>query len=69
MNKSSSRTSPVQWVVLVFVFAVVTAAIFLARNDPKIDWGPIILGGLGLIGFMIRSLFKNTDTEDDGYPK
>lgn len=65
----STKTTVAQWVVLVFVIVVVGSGMFLARNDPDTDWGPIILGGLGLIGFMIRSLFKNTETDDDGYPR
>ena len=65
----STKTTLAQWVVLVFVIVVVGAGMFLARNDPDTDWGPIILGGLGLIGFMIRSLFKSTETDDDGYPR
>lgn len=70
MVKQTTRTPAVQWVVLLFVIVFVSTAMFLARDDPRMDWGPIILGALGLIGFMIRSLFKNSsDTDDDGYPK
>ena len=66
----STKTTVAQWVVLVFVIAVVGVGMFLARNDPDTDWGPIILGGLGLIGFMIRSVFKlPSDSDEDGYPK
>lgn len=66
----STRTTVAQWVVLWTVILVVGFGMWLAKDDPRTDWGPIILGGLGLIGFMIRSLFKSTsDNDEDGYPK
>lgn len=68
MTKTQQRTPLVQWVLLVFLIAVVGFGMFLARNQQNMDWGPIILGGLGLVGFLIRSLFKTETTDEDGYP-
>lgn len=62
------RRPLIQWVLIAFLMVVVGVGIWFARSDPDTDWGPIILGALGLIGFVIRGLFKTPeDTDDDGY--
>lgn len=50
-----------------FLISVVGAGMWLARNDPDTDWGPIILGAMALIGMVLRSVFKIPEEQDDGY--
>lgn len=64
----SKRRPLIQWVLIVFLMGVVVAGIMFGRSDPDTDWGPIILGAMGLIGFIIRGIFKLPEgAEDDGY--
>lgn len=68
MMAGSKRRPLIQWLLIVFLMGVVAVGIWFARNDPSTDWGPIILGAMGLIGFIIRGIFKNPEElEDDGY--
>lgn len=66
---TTSRRRPlIQWMLILFLMGVVVAGIYLGRNDPNTDWGPIILGAMGLIGFVIRTIFKvPEDSDGDGY--
>lgn len=58
----------IQWMLVVFLMTVVAVGLWFAGNDPDTDWGPIVLGAMGLIGFIIRGIFKTPEEqEDDGY--
>lgn len=64
------RRPLIQWVVLLFLIAVVFIGLFLAKDNPDFDPGPIILGAMALIGLVVRIIFKipDDDREDsDGY--
>lgn len=63
---TTKRRPLIQWMLVVFLMAVVVVGIWFARNDPDTDWGPIILGAMGLIGFVIRGIFKLPEEVPDG---
>lgn len=64
----AKRRPLIQWVLIVFLMGVVGVGLWFAKDDPNTQWGPIILGALGLIGFIIRGIFKTPEENDgDGY--
>ena len=69
MIRRRNGVAAAQWLVLLFLFSVVGAGMFYGRNDPDTPWGPIILGAFGLMGLVVRSLFRVSpnDDQDDGY--
>lgn len=68
MTAKETRRPAAQWVILVFLIGVVSAGMWLGRNDPDTPWGPIILGAFGLMGLVVRAIFKTAaEGEDDGY--
>jgi hypothetical protein len=66
---TATRRQPLgQWVIIIFLITVVGAGMFFGRNDPDTPWGPIILGAFGLMGLVVRAMFKTpAEGEDDGY--
>lgn len=64
---AAKRPPLAQWVILIFLIAVVAVGMWFGRNDPDTPWGPIILGAFGLMGLVVRAIFKTSETEDDGY--
>lgn len=67
MPAKATRRPAAQWVILLFLIGVVSAGMWLGRNDPDTPWGPIILGAFGLMGLVVRAIFKTAGAEDDGY--
>ena len=68
MMTSSTRRQPLaQWIIIIFLIGVVGVGMWFARNDPDTPWGPIILGAFGLLGLVVRNIFRVSDHEDDGY--
>lgn len=68
MMTAHKRRPLIQWLLVVFLMAVAGVGMFYASRDPDTDWGPIILGALGLIGFVIRGIFRTPEEiESDGY--
>lgn len=65
----SKRTRAViQWVMVSFILGAIGFALYAAKDDPRMDWGPVLLGFIGLLGFIVPGLFKQPkDVEDDGY--
>lgn len=56
----------VQWVILIFLISVVGVGMYLGKDDPDTPWGPIILGAFGLMGLVVRTIFKVPETDDGG---
>lgn len=68
MMSTKTRQNPAQWVILFFLIAVISVGIYLGKDDPDTPWGPIILGAFGLMGLVVRAIFKpGNGEEDDGY--
>lgn len=55
-----------QWVVLIGLFSVIGFGVFYASHNPETEWGPIVIGAMGLLGLIVRRLFP-ADTEEDDY--
>lgn len=62
------RRPLIQWIILIFLIGVVLYGLFIAKDNPEFDPGPVILGAMALIGLVVRTIFKvPEDAEDDGY--
>lgn len=70
MTQQRRRRPLIQWVILLFLIGVVGFGLYLAKDNPNFDPGPIILGAMALIGLVVRVIFRvpeDDDTGGDGY--
>lgn len=65
---TQKRRPLIQWIILIFLIGVVLYGLFIAKDNPDFDPGPVILGAMALIGLVVRTIFKVPEgAEDDGY--
>lgn len=58
----------IQWILVVFLLVIIVFGLFIAKDRPSFDPGPMILGAMALLGLIVRAIFKVPEgEEDDGY--